>query len=50
MSALILLAFLCLLSSTIWHAVLKAWPAVLMCAGLTLWLVASLHVITDISP
>ena len=38
---LVLIAFLCLLASAIWSAVLKSWPIVLLCAGLCLWLVST---------
>jgi hypothetical protein len=34
---LIVLAFLCFLASGIWSAALRAWPMVLLAAGLALW-------------
>lgn len=34
---LIILAFLCFLAAAVWNAILRAWPMVLVCAGLALW-------------
>jgi hypothetical protein len=37
----LLLAFLCFLAAGIWSAVVRAWPTVLLCAGLAFWVLAS---------
>jgi hypothetical protein len=36
-----LLALACLLASAIWSAIQRAWPLVLLAAGLTLWLLST---------
>lgn len=43
---LILLAFLCFVTAGIWHAIFKAWPMVLICAGLALWVLEAMGPIT----
>jgi hypothetical protein len=39
--ALILLAFVAFVVAGIWHAVLRAWPMALVCAGLALWVLVA---------
>jgi hypothetical protein len=34
---LIILAFVAFVAATIWHAILRSWPMVLVSAGLALW-------------
>jgi len=34
---LIIVAFICFVAATIWHAILRAWPMALVSLGLALW-------------
>ena len=43
---LIILAFLCFAVAGIWHAVLRAFPMALVCAGLALWVLSAYGPIT----
>jgi hypothetical protein len=38
---LMVIGLACLAIATGWHAILKAYPTALLCAGLTLWLLTA---------